>query len=219
VSGPMASEPVHPNASPARRRTTSTAPTTTARRGALITVLLGMVLLVCSVLSGCQAATSDAPAASTGHVSAPPSAGQVALAVPVELRLIYGTSPCTPQSPGATTTSATAALTQTVLHDVDGADCYQVSGPLMELQQLNAISVASQPPASQWVISMTLTSSDAQTFAALTAQHTRQQLAFVLRGTVLSTQTIAAPVTSGVVQLDGNFTQDDANRLLRQITS
>lgn len=183
----------------------------------MIAVLLGMVLLVCTALSGCQAATSEAPAASTGHASGTTSAGRVALAVPVELREVLGTSPCTQQTPSQPTTSA--GPVSTVLHDVDGVDCYQVSVPLMELQQLNAITVASQPPASQWVISMTLTPSDAQTYAALTAQHAQQQLAFVVRGTVLSTQIIAQPVTSGVVQLQGNFTQDDANRLVRQITS
>jgi preprotein translocase subunit SecD len=107
----------------------------------------------------------------------------------------------------------------TVLHDVDGVDCYQVSVPLMELQQLDAISVASQPPASQWVITMRMTTSDAQSFAALTTERTKQQLAFVVRGTVFATQAVAAPVTNGVVQLQGNFTEDDANRLVRQITS
>lgn len=183
----------------------------------MIAVLLGMVLLVCAALSGCQAAISDTPAASTGHASGTTSAGRVALAVPVELREVLSTSPCTQQTPSPPTTSAGPATT--ILHDVDGVDCYQVSGPLMELQQLNAITVASQPPASQWVISMTLTPSDAQTYAALTAEHAQQQLAFVVRGTVLSTQTIAQPVTGGVVQLQGNFTQDDANRLVHQITS
>lgn len=188
----------------------------------MIAILLGMALLVCSALSGCQSATSDAAAASAGHASGATSAGRVALAVPVELRQVLGSAPCTQETPSQPTTSApsaTSAGAAITLHDVDGADCYQVSAPLMELQQLDAINVASQPPASQWVISMTLTPSDAQTYAALTAQHEQQQLAFVVRGIVLSTQTIAQPVTGGVVQLQGNFTQDDANRLVRQITS
>jgi preprotein translocase subunit SecD len=176
-----------------------------------------LVLLGCAVLSGCQAAMSaDVPVASTGHASATPSTGQVALSVPVELRQVLETSPCTSQSPSQPTTSATPA---TVLRDVDGVDCYQVTAPLMTLQQLNAINVTNQPPTSQYAITMTLTSSDAQNFAALTAQHAQQQLAFVVRGTVLSTAAIAQPVTNGVVQLQGNFTQDDANRLVRQITS
>ena len=162
-------------------------------------------------------------------MAATPTAGQVALAVPVELRRVLGTAPCTPQTASPTTTSATsateAALAEpvssapTILHDVDGVDCYQVSVPLMELQQLDVISVASMPPASQWVITMKMTTSDAQSFAALTTERTQQQLAFVVRGTVFATQAIAAPITNGVVQLQGNFTQDDANRLVRQITS
>jgi preprotein translocase subunit SecD len=185
----------------------------------VIAVLLGMALLVCTALSGCQAATNDAPAASPGHASGTTSAGRVVLAVPVELRQVLGTAPCTQQTPSQPTSSTTSTGAPITLHDVDGVDCYQVSGPLMEFQQVNAINVASQPPASQWVISMTLTPSDAQAYAALTAQHTQQQLAFVVRGTVLSTQAIAQPATGGVVQLQGNFTQDDANRLVRQITS
>jgi preprotein translocase subunit SecD len=186
----------------------------------MITILLGMVLLACGLLSGCQAANGDVPAASGGRASGTPSSGQVALAVPVELRLVLGTSPCT-QTPSTTTTSAIATTPSApaTMHDVDGVDCYQVSAPLMELQQLNTIGVASQPPASQWVITMTMTSPDAQTFAALTTQHDQQQLAFVVRGTVLSTQTVAQPITNGIVQLQGNFTQDDANRLVHQITS
>jgi preprotein translocase subunit SecD len=179
--------------------------------------LLGLALLGCAVLSGCQAATSsDVPAASAGHVSTTSSAGQVALSVPMELRQVLETAPCTSQSPSQPTTSGSSS---TVLRDVDDVDCYQVTVPLMTFQQLNAISVTNQPPASQYSITMTLTASDAQSFAALTAQHAQQQLAFVVRGTVLSAETIAQPVTNGVVQLQGNFTQDDANRLVRQITS
>jgi preprotein translocase subunit SecD len=171
-----------------------------------------LALLVC----GCQGAGSaDMPAVSAGNAAATPSAGQVALSVPVELREVLQSAPCTTQNPVTTTSSAA----DTVLRDVDGVDCYQVSPPLMEFQQLDAINVASQPPASQYVISMTLTPSDAQNFASLTEQHDRQQLAYVVRGTVLSTQAIAQPVTNGVLQLQGNFSQDDANRLVRQITS
>ena len=176
--------------------------------------LLGSALLGCAVLTGCQAAASgDVPVASAGHASTTSSAGRVALSVPMELREVVGTAPCTSQSPSQSTTSAT------VLRDVDGVDCYQVTAPLMTLQQLDAISATNQPPASQYAITMTLTSSDAQNFATLTQQHDQQELAFVVRGTVLSTETIARPITNGIVQLQGNFTQDDANRLVRQITS
>lgn len=226
MSDPRAAESMHPNASTARRSTTRP-----ARRGAMITILLGMVLLVCSVLTGCQAATSDAPTASGPHPTA--AAGQVALAVPVELRQVLASAPCTPQTSSPTTTSVASATsateagavvakpvstTPTTMHDVDGVDCYQVSVPLMALQQLDTISVTSQPPASQWVITITMTAPDAQSFAALTAERAKQQVAFVVRGTVLATQTITAPITNGVVQLQGNFTQDDAKRLIRQIT-
>ena len=210
MAHPVASEPVHPNASTARRTPR------TARRGASA-CLLGLVLLGSAVLTGCEGtANGDVPAASAGHASSPSSAGQVALAVPVELRQVLQTAPCTSQSPSQPTTSASSSM---MLRDVDGVDCYQVTAPLMALQQLNAITVTNQPPASQYAITMTLTSSDAQTFATLTAQHGQQQLAFVVRGTVLSTETIAQPITNGVVRLQGNFTQDDANRLVRQITS
>ena len=214
MAHPVASETVHPNASTARRTPR------TARRSA-IARLLGLVLLACAVLSGCQAATSsDVPAASAGHVSTTSSAGQVALSVPVELRQVLETAPCTSQSPAQSPSQpTTSGSSSTVLRDVDDVDCYQVTVPLMTFQQLNAISVTNQPPASQYSITMTLTSSDAQSFAALTAQHAQQQFAFVVRGTVLSAETIAQPVTNGVVQLQGNFTQDDANRLVRQITS
>ena len=207
---PVASDPVPPNASTARRTPR------TARRGATIAGLLGLVLLMCCALSGCQGtASGDVPAAAGGHTSIAPSAGQVALSVPVELRQVLETAPCTTQNPSTTTSSPAT----TVLRDVDGVDCYQVTAPLMVFQQLDAITVTTQPPASQYVISMTLTTSDTQAFAALTAQHDRQQLAYVVRDTVLSAQTIAQPITNGVVQLQGNFSQDDANRLVRQITS
>ena len=54
--------------------------------------LLGSVLLGCAVLTGCQAATSDnVPSVAAGHASTASSAGQVALAVPVELRQVLET--------------------------------------------------------------------------------------------------------------------------------
>jgi hypothetical protein len=195
----------------------------------MIAILLSMVLPVCSALTGCQAATGASAPAASGHAGSTPTVGQVALAVPVELREVLGTSPCTPQTPGPTTTSAASTVkagavaqpvsgAPTVLRDVDGVDCYQVSPPLMELQQLDSINAVNQPPATQWVITMTMTTSDAKTFAALTTQHNREQFAFVVRGTVLSTENLLSPITNGVVQLGGDFTQDDANRLVRQIT-
>ncbi len=212
---PVVSQPMQApkTASTARRSTTRT-----ARRGATIAFLLGTVLLSCTALTGCEAASgANTPNnAASGHASGTPTVGQVPLAVPVELREVLGTSPCTRQNPSPTTTST--ASTSAVLRDVDGVDCYQVSPPLMELQQLDSINVTNQPPATQWVITMTMTASDAKSFATITTQHSREQFAFVVRGTVLSTQTIDSPVTDGTVQLDGNFTQDDANRLVRQIT-
>ena len=207
---PVASDPVLPNASTARRTFL------TARRGAHLTGLLSLVLLGCCALGGCQGATSvDVSAAASSQVSGASSVGQVALSVPVELRQVLTSTPCTTQNPTQTTNSAA----NSVLRDVDGVDCYQVSAPLMAFQQLDAIAVTSQSSTGQYAISMTLTAADAQTFAALTAQYGQQQLAYVARGTVLSTQTIAQPVTNGIVQLQGNFSQDDANRLIRQITS
>jgi len=223
-----------------------------ARQDVSRTVLLGLVLLLFGfALAGCQAAaSSDTLSAASGRSSAAIDTGQVALAVPVELRQVLAMSPCaagksTAGNPAPATISAipatpanavnsvepvnSAAIAEslpsasvlappTTLHDVDGVDCYQVSTPLLVLQQLNAINVSSQPPASQWVITMTMTPSDAQSLTAVTQDHPGQQFAVVVRDTVLSAQSIPQPITNGIVQIAGNFTQDDANRLMRQIT-
>jgi preprotein translocase subunit SecD len=194
---------------------------------------LGIVLLLFGfVLAGCQAAASgDTQAAASGRNSVPSAPGQVALTVPVEVRQVLATAPCTAaNSAGNLTPPVTSASSTPIgtalsgnaapatLHDVDGVDCYQVSAPLLVLQQLNSINVSSQPPTSQWVITMTMTQTNTQSFAAVTEQHAGQQFAFVVRDTVLSAQTIPQPITNGVVQIAGNFSQDDANRLMRQIT-
>ncbi len=229
VSKSVASTPTR-NAATGRRRTRRP-----ARRGGGRTVLLGIVLLLSGfLLAGCQAAVSgDTPTAAGGRTSVATVAGQVALAVPVELRQVFATSPCTTGTPVPTTTSVTeansaasgtqlplndAAIPPTILHDVDGVDCYQVGAPLLVLQQLDSIGVSSQPPASQWVITMTLTPSDAQSFATVTEAHAGQQFAFVVRDTVLSAQSIQQSITNGTVQIAGDFSQEDANRLMRQIT-
>lgn len=229
-------------AAPAERRRSPHS----ARQGASRTVLLGLVVLLLGfVLAGCQAAASgDTPSAASGRSSTAVAAGQVALAVPVELRQVLAMSPCaagkstvgnpapatvsvTPATPATVANSAAIAESlapssvvapPTTLHDVDGVDCYQVSAPLLVLQQLNAINISSQPPASRWVITMTMTPSDAQSLTAVTQDHPGQQFAFVVRDTVLSAQSIPQPITNGIVQIAGNFTQDDANRLMRQIT-
>jgi hypothetical protein len=182
---------------------------------AALTAVVGSV-----ALAGCQsvAAGTTHTAVHAGMAAPTSAAGRVPLAVPVELRRVLREYPCgtatNTTTPGATTTLAPpSASTSRDVRDLDGADCFDLTPPLLTVRRLQSIAVASDSADDDWVINLTLTRQDATVLAGL---NTGQELAVVVRGTVLATPTVAGDSTE--VQISDNFSQADAQRVMRQIT-
>lgn len=104
------------------------------------------------------------------------------------------------------------------MRDLEGADCFDVGQPEMVLQNLEAIGVSSTSTTDQWEINLVLTPQDATSFAKLTGSLAGQQLAIVVRDTVLATPSFTAPVTNGDVRIAGALNEEEAKRLAHQIT-
>ncbi|REE98058.1 SecDF P1 head subdomain-containing protein [Thermomonospora umbrina] len=107
----------------------------------------------------------------------------------------------------------------------DGKTCHRL-GPGMtvhELAEIRAVPPDTRGPT--WTILITLRPSDATTFGELTRQVSAappgtpaRQLAIVVGGKVVSAPEVLQPLTSGDVEISGQFTQDGATSLIAQIT-
>lgn len=191
--------------------------------------IIGLGMLAMAALAGCQSTVDGQAASAAGSTtqqaqSAP--AGPVQLSVPIELRGVgqqyQCQAPTTSPQPTSVPSSGFGSMGQptAVMHDLNGTNCYTVTQPLLVLQSLASISVVQAQPTggNDWGIDLKLAPRDRQAFATLTQARVGTQIALVVRGAVLSAPTIEQPIVNGDVQISGDYSQDDARRIVRQIT-
>lgn len=74
-----------------------------------------------------------------------------------------------------------------------------------------------------WIVSLSLDDEGTKSFTRLTTELAaktppQNQLAIVVRGRVVSAPTVMSPITGGEVQINSNFTRQDAEKLAADIT-
>jgi hypothetical protein len=200
----------------------------TGRRRARVRRALAAVSVTAAAglaLAGCQGGGTALPESGAAATPRTDLAGAVLLAVPVELRQLVREYPCgasptaVPPSGGAmapVVPVTTAPGSGATMRDLDGADCFVLSQPLLTMQRLTSIRLDNSSQPGETVIDLGLTQQEASSLAALTGGRTGEQLAVVVRGTVLATPTITGRSTA--LQIADDFSQDDAQRVMRQIT-
>jgi preprotein translocase subunit SecD len=184
-----------------------------------------LVLVALLALAGCTSRTGGAPAKDDS-----PVVGSTNLVVPIELRPVVeqGTSPSAAPSASASASpsasasaspsaSASAPPSQTQLPDPSGEQL-TLAEPVMTIEHLDRAEILFDQPNSTWALSIDLTDEDTAAFADWTADHVNERLAMVVDDEVLIAPTIQSAITDGVVQITGNYTQDEVKELLDKIT-
>jgi len=88
---------------------------------------------------------------------------------------------------------------------------------------VSEVKAAAGQDGSGWVVQLGLDQAGTQLFGTLTtklaaSQPPRNQLAVVVGSKVVTAPTVNGPITAGQVQIYGNFTQKDAEKLVADIT-
>jgi preprotein translocase subunit SecD len=150
------------------------------------------LLALSLVLAGCGTEVGGAPEKDTS-----PTVGAVSLVVPVELRPV-------------------ADEGTTVLKDPTTGDSLTLADPIMTIERLDGAEISGDN--GMWALVLHLNTKDTRTFADWTTAHTGERLAVVIDGEVVVAPTVQAAITGGDVQVSGNYTQDDVEKLLDEIT-
>lgn len=154
------------------------------------------LLVLMLLLAGCTAEVTGAPAKDDA-----PSVGPVSLVVPIEMRPVIGPSSTEPSG--------------TELPDPSGARL-TLADPIMVVERLDGAEI--ENTTGSWALNLDLTDDDAATFADWTAGHVGEQLAMVVDGKIVVAPEIQAAITGGNVQISGNYTRDEIDDLLDEIT-
>jgi preprotein translocase subunit SecD len=166
-----------------------------------------LVLVAVLALAGCSSETAGEPT-KVGL----PSVGPVDLVVPIEMCPVVGQSTSTSATPSAT---PSAPPSQTQLPDPSG-ELLTLSPPVMTIERLDGAAMVFDNTA--WALSIDLTDKDTATFASWTADHIGERLAMVIDGEVVVAPMIQDAITGGSLQISGDYTRDDIQKLLDKIT-
>ena len=157
--------------------------------------LLGLVLLV--LVTGC---TTESVGGDPQRTEAP--TGPVDLAVPLELARVLPTpSPSVPPSPGP-----------------DGVPLTIDEEPFLTITRLDGAKTQLDQNTGQWTLIITLTEDDSATFAEWTGEHIGEQAAIIVDGEIVSAPQIQSEIPGPEVQISGDFTRDDVEGLLHDLT-
>jgi preprotein translocase subunit SecD len=124
--------------------------------------------------------------------------------------------PVTDSTPGACTSGGSPSA--------DGSECYRL-GEGMTVTRVRDIRVAGPDAANPgWRIDLELMPSDAPAFAELTRKASteapgspRRQVAIVVGAKVVSAPEVQSPIPGGKIQIQGGFTRQSAEGLVKQI--
>jgi preprotein translocase subunit SecD len=162
-----------------------------------------LVLVAVLALAGCTSETAGEPT----QVGLP-AVGPVDLVVPIEMRPVVGQSASTSATPSA-------SPSQTQLPDPTG-ELLTLSPPVMTIERLDRAAIVFDNSA--WALTIDLTDKDAATFASWTADHIGERLAMVIDDEVVVAPEIQGAITGGSMQISGDYTRDDIEKLLDKIT-
>lgn len=158
------------------------------------------LLLVCA-LAGCSSER-------VGGVPAPPS-NVASSGGPVDLQVPLDLSRVTPEGTVAPTTS--------VLPDPDGAQL-NLEPPFLTVTRLEDAYIQFQEYDAAWGLMLRMTDADAEVFGDWTSKHIGEQVAVVANREVIFAPHIWDAITTGDVTISAQYSQQEADDLLAQLT-
>jgi hypothetical protein len=171
----------------ARRRSRSVTPRPALLAGIIMLALVMIAVAVAGVVAANTLVTRQTP-----------------LAAPL---LVYPVSQTTPGQCPAGVHGVSALV-------ASGTVCYQVSQGLA-IYRVSDLRV--QRRATSYDVSIKLLSADAKAFADLTRRMVGKNLAFVVRGRLVTAPRVDTPITKGQVLITGTPTRADAERTVREL--
>lgn len=167
------------------------------------------VLILAVALSGCGIVDRlDELVGGDGEAEPTSSVGPVTLKQPLQIRPVTEVSaqPCA---------SGTLSGTDTA--------CYRLAEETLTIERVKDLDSGVPEGSTDFAIMLTLYPDDAKAFGELTGrlakeQTPRNQLAVVVGDKVVTAPAVMDAITGGQVQIAGNFTKADAEKLVQQLT-
>jgi preprotein translocase subunit SecD len=155
-----------------------------------------LVLVAVLAVAGCGDEVTGTPAKDDS-----PRVGPVDLVVPIEMYPVVE--------------DGSAGTTR--LPDPEGAQL-TLAEPIMTVERLDSAEMKLDPNTGGWILNIDMTDQDAKTFGDWTTAHTGERLAMVIDDEVVVAPEIQGAITGGEVQISGNFTRDEIEKLLDKLT-
>jgi preprotein translocase subunit SecD len=139
-----------------------------------------------------------------------------------DFRPVLASTTC---DPGSSSEGAGEQITLCTLDGTEGLVLGPsgVSGKTITSASAEQITTSAGTTTASWAVTVRFDQQGATDLRTLTEQLSgksqgENRLAIVLDGQVLSAPTVTSAISDGVVQISGNFTQDDAKALAQQLT-
>jgi preprotein translocase subunit SecD len=168
-------------------------------------------------MTGASSGTPGSSPGTPGSSSAPPSTTPIAAFFQIRpvLALRRGSGPCAtwtvpPARPGW-------------FCNRDATARYRLAPAVLAGTDIASAEAGKPLNSTSWVVNLTLDPTGSRAFADLTGSvvdqpSPRNQLAFVLNGTVLSAPVVESRIRGGQLQLSGPLTRTEAEQLATQLT-
>jgi hypothetical protein len=119
---------------------------------------------------------------------------------------------------------APAPCASGMVGDADGAQCYRLADETLTIERVKDIKTVYPKENPDFAVQLTLYPDDAKAFGELTGrlakeQTPRNQIAIVVDGKVVTAPAVMEAITGGEIQLAGNFSRTDADKLVEQLRS
>jgi hypothetical protein len=122
------------------------------------------------------------------------------------------------------TETAPPPCTSGMVGDADGAQCYRLAEETLAIERVKDVKTEIPQGGTDFAVQLRLYPDDAKAFGELTGrlakeQTPRNQIAIVVDGKVVTAPAVMEAITGGEIQIAGNFSRTDADKLVEQLRS
>jgi hypothetical protein len=108
--------------------------------------------------------------------------------------------------------------------DADEASCYRLADETLTIERVKDLEIVYPKENPEFAVQLTLYPDDAKAFGELTGrlakeQSPKNQIAVVVDGKVVTAPAVMEAITGGDIQITGNFSRPDAEKLIEQLRS
>lgn len=117
---------------------------------------------------------------------------------------------------------APAPCASGMVGDAEGAQCYRLAEETLTIERVKDLKTIPPKENPQFAVQLTMYPDDAKAFGELTGrlakeQTPRNQIAIVVDGKVVTAPAVMGAITGGEIQITGNFSRPDAEKLVEQL--